>query len=311
MERVTAAVRQLPGLGSERRGVRIAALLYYIFVLFLVLGSFLGGVTDLIGGMFFVAAFLLPVIVYARRDSLPLVGSEGTGQRLVGWLLVFFAFLGCMSVGGAVVPEAEDTAHTAKPLLEVPTEGALEEPQGLTVVTAEPTRAQTTTATRTPNPRPTMRPSATDAPASETPVPATQTPLPPTPTEIPSTAVPPTAPPPVNLDPRQDRKCDEFDSYDQMVAWRNYWIARGIPNPGHLDGDGDGVACEEGEGGRPAPPPPPQPAVQQPPPPAAQPPPPRACCKYCTPGKSKPCGDTCIRLSYTCRSGPGCACAGP
>ena len=32
----------------------------------------------------------------------------------------------------------------------------------------------------------------------------------------------------------------------------------------------------------------------------------RSCCKYCS--KGKPCGDTCISRSYTCRVGPGCAC---
>jgi hypothetical protein len=32
------------------------------------------------------------------------------------------------------------------------------------------------------------------------------------------------------------------------------------------------------------------------------------CCKCCTPGVSKPCGDTCISDSYTCHQPPGCAC---
>lgn len=31
-----------------------------------------------------------------------------------------------------------------------------------------------------------------------------------------------------------------------------------------------------------------------------------ACCKICTKGKA--CGDTCIRASYTCHKGRGCAC---
>jgi len=30
------------------------------------------------------------------------------------------------------------------------------------------------------------------------------------------------------------------------------------------------------------------------------------CCKRCS--KGKPCGDSCIAVSKTCRSGPGCAC---
>lgn len=32
----------------------------------------------------------------------------------------------------------------------------------------------------------------------------------------------------------------------------------------------------------------------------------RTCCKYCKSGK--PCGDSCISVSKTCRKGPGCAC---
>lgn len=31
------------------------------------------------------------------------------------------------------------------------------------------------------------------------------------------------------------------------------------------------------------------------------------CCKHCGSG-SKPCGDSCISVSYTCNKGPGCAC---
>jgi len=34
------------------------------------------------------------------------------------------------------------------------------------------------------------------------------------------------------------------------------------------------------------------------------------CCKYCTPGSSKPCGDSCISLSKTCKTSSGCACSG-
>lgn len=33
-----------------------------------------------------------------------------------------------------------------------------------------------------------------------------------------------------------------------------------------------------------------------------------SCCRYCSTGK--PCGDSCIRRSYTCHEGPGCACYG-
>lgn len=45
--------------------------------------------------------------------------------------------------------------------------------------------------------------------------------------------------------------------------------------------------------------------LPSPPPTAA----PIACCKYCDPAKSKPCGDGCISLSKTCHQPPGCACS--
>lgn len=46
-------------------------------------------------------------------------------------------------------------------------------------------------------------------------------------------------------------------------------------------------------------------APTNPPPP---PPPSGGCCKHCTPGKSKPCGDSCISVDKTCHQPPGCAC---
>lgn len=154
--------------------------------------------------------------------------------------------------------------------------------------------------------------------ATETAVPPTQTAtatsMPPTQTPVPPTPRPPTAAPPVNNDPNQDQNCDSFPDYQTMSAWRGYWIARGIRNPGRLDGDGDGKACEDGEGGRPAAVPPPP--VQQ----NVAPPPPAdsggggggggGCCKTCNPAKSKPCGDSCIALNKTCHKGAGCACSG-
>jgi hypothetical protein len=143
---------------------------------------------------------------------------------------------------------------------------------------------------------------------------ATETSMPPTDTPVPPTPRPPTAAPPINIDPNQDQNCDSFPNYQTMSAWRGYWIARGIRNPGRLDGDGDGKACEDGEGGRPAAVPPPP--VQQ----NVAPPPPAdsgggggggsGCCKTCNPAKSKPCGDSCISLSKTCHKGAGCACSG-
>ena len=148
---------------------------------------------------------------------------------------------------------------------------------------------------------------------------ATATAPEPTATAVPptTTPVPPTQAPPIDRDPNGARACDDFPSYEIMQRWRTYWIARGIGNPGGLDGDGDGVACEDGEGGRQAA------APTDPPPP---PPPPASipgggdggggagggsgCCRVCTPGVSKPCGNTCISVRFNCHTEPGCACGG-
>jgi hypothetical protein len=39
-------------------------------------------------------------------------------------------------------------------------------------------------------------------------------------------------------------------------------------------------------------------------------PPTGACCKHCTPGKSKACGDSCISITKSCHTTGGCACNG-
>lgn len=117
------------------------------------------------------------------------------------------------------------------------------------------------TATREPTDEP--EPTETDEPSPTT-VPPTDTPAPTV------TAVPPTPAPPHPADPNGTRACADFPDAGTMQAWRSYWIQRGIGNPGGLDGDGDGTACEEGEGGRPAaapptaPPPPPPPPTEAP-----------------------------------------------
>lgn len=191
-------------------------------------------------------------------------------------------------------------------------------PEERSLPAAAPAVAPAATATA----RNAAEPSAESATATErstdTAVPptltATETSMPPTATPVPPTPRPPTAAPPIDIDPYQDQNCDNFPNYQTMSAWRGYWIARGVRNPGRLDGDGDGRACEEGEGGRPAAAPPPP--VQQ----YVAPPPPAdsgggggggsGCCKTCNPAKSKPCGDSCIALNKTCHKGAGCACSG-
>lgn len=64
-------------------------------------------------------------------------------------------------------------------------------------------------------------------------------------------------------------------------------------------------AAEEAEA-EPATPNSPADSARPTPTPARQPA--RTCCRVCRAGK--PCGDSCIAKSRTCRVGPGCACAG-
>lgn len=106
------------------------------------------------------------------------------------------------------------------------------------------------TSTRKPA-TPTVRPpTATSPPPTATrPAPtATNPPPPPTMTPVPML---PAARPPIDIDPNRNQVCDSFPNYESMKAFRDYWQARGVPNPGRLDGDRDGLACEAGEGGRP------------------------------------------------------------
>ena len=44
--------------------------------------------------------------------------------------------------------------------------------------------------------------------------------------------------------------------------------------------------------------------------PTYTPQPAKSCCKTCTHGKSKACGDTCISIDKACHKGAGCACNG-
>lgn len=121
-------------------------------------------------------------------------------------------------------------------------------------------------ATEEPTARPTEVP--TDEPTA---VPATATSKPvPTkaqPTMAPPTVPPPTLPPPppteappapqplmqapepasprADLDPSGDLDCKDFGSQAEAQAYWDYWHARGVPNPGRLDGnDKDGKVCE-------------------------------------------------------------------
>lgn len=294
MQRFMHLLDNLPGLRSKSRPVQALAAVYYGFLALLLFGGLVGGLMSFFTSILFAALFTLPVVAYAKRRSIPLVGGETGGQKALGWILAFIVWVGMAGLVTSVLPDAP---AAPQPLMEAPSVVETEEP---TTEPPEPVSSDTplAPATSTPKPAPTTpAPTDTSEPPSATPQP----------TAIPPTPIPPTQPPPVDLDPRTDRNCNEFGSSEQLQAWRAYWIARGVSNPGRLDGDGDGIGCEDGEGGRPA-------AVPQPvvPPPAApQPPPPPArgpCCKTCRAGKA--CGDTCISRDKTCQQPPGCACDG-
>jgi hypothetical protein len=211
------------------------------------------------------------------------------------------AVLVVLSMAGLAIQDDEGVvpAGDENRLLDQVRPEELDEPRTLPEK-SEATKVATQAPTKAPTDKP--KPTATSVPPTATTIPPSRTPLPPT-----DPPPPPTQAPPFNLDPNPDQNCDSFPSYATMQSWRSYWIARGVGNPGRLDGDGDGVACEDGEGGRPAaaPPPPPPPPVQAPAQPAE-----RNCCKHCTPGVSKPCGNTCISINYNCHTPPGCACGG-
>lgn len=153
--------------------------------------------------------------------------------------------LGC---GGPAAEEPTDVAQPTEALSPGPT---MTEPK---VTEAKPTR-------RPPTTRPTAQPTlASTATASPTPFPPT---VPPTLTSSPTVPRPTPVPEKfLSLNPDQDRDCDEFDSYAEAQAYWNYHRNPSRPNPGGLDGNGNGVVCEEAD--RQAPPPP-QPLVGQPP----------------------------------------------
>lgn len=297
---------ELPGLRSSRGIVQLVAALYYGSLAVVLVASLFGGPASLLQGILVVALLVAPIIVYSQRRSAPLIGAGTLGQKALGWFLVVLIWFG---IAGLVSKALPNSAPRHAAVLGVPA-----------AINAQPSPTTRLLPTDLPRVSPTMTPPAATRTlaASATPQPPTST-LTPTaipPTRVPPTSVPPTQPPPVDLDPRSDRNCSEFANYGQMQSWRRYWIARGVPNPGRLDGDGDGVACEDGEGGRPAAAAPraPQPLLQQPAAPVAPDTHARqqgGCCKHCDPSKSKPCGDSCISLNKTCHKGAGCACGGP
>lgn len=127
--------------------------------------------------------------------------------------------------------------------------------QQLGLIETPPTSTPRPTAT--PAPTRTPRPPATARPTRATP---TDAPIDPPPTETPARIQPamqapppvaPTAAPPAEAqNPRPDRdptagvNCGDFATRAEARAWWQYWRARGVQNPGGLDGNNDGTACE-------------------------------------------------------------------
>lgn len=101
----------------------------------------------------------------------------------------------------------------------------------------------------------------TQVPDTAVPTEVEATPEPPTstpelePTVAPTTEVLMTAVPDkfILLDPGQDRDCDEFASQAEAQEYWDYHRDDRWPNPGRLDGNGNGVVCEAGGGDSPAP----------------------------------------------------------
>lgn len=112
--------------------------------------------------------------------------------------------------------------------------------------TGEPTEAATATPVATETDAPTETPEPTAAPTS--------TPEP--------TLPPPTATPAIpDLNPDQDRDCNEFSTREQAQAYWEHHRNPGRPNPGRLDGNNNGIVCEDPDrSAREVAPPPPPPA---------------------------------------------------
>lgn len=256
---------QVPGFRSNTPWKRAVAVVGYLVILSMMLTRGIAGIVFGVLALLVIAAF---GDLFQIRARVPGIGSENKLAQAGSWSALVIATLLAMVVafpgdgantGGLPTgPDRDQAVEEAAPTHDIPT-------------VVPPSREQPEPTTTKP------------LPPTEKPVPATPAP----PTEAPSTStpepapIPPAEPPPVDLNPNTDQNCDSFSSYDEMQAWRTYWVDRGVSNPGGLDGDGDGVACEEGEGGRAAAPA----QFFAPQPPAPAPPSGLQCIGY------RPCGD--------------------
>ena len=201
------------------------------------------------------AAAAKPIEEAVRRvepkHRIPEKKREGWGQSLIGWFkkrsrrgkiavlagVPLFLICLCSSLVSVIspTPEATPTPIPARHEVEVsPTPRLIE-------------------ATPTPiPPGPT-----TPVQATPTPVPATATPIPPSPTAKPAqatstpvlptaTPLPPTQPPPAAVcECSYDKyNCKDFSTHAQAQACYEYCKSLGRGDIHRLDGDNDGVACE-------------------------------------------------------------------
>lgn len=180
------------------------------------------------------------------------------------------------------------------------------------VPTATPEPATTRGVTITPRPSATARPTraaaqptATGEPSTSTTVPATAAPVLPTVAPVASSANPRP-----DLSPDEDRNCGDFSSNDEAKVWYDFWRSSDRPNPGRLDGDGDGDICEQGAsgGGGPAQI---QPLIPQVPPPAPAGPNcvgSRTCSTFGSQGEAQAYWEACGRPSQMDRDNDGRVC---
>lgn len=156
----------------------------------------------------------------------------------------------CSLCGSIVMVSGDDAPDpTATPRVEAtarPTRTTGPSPSVTHVVTREPT-ATDEPPTKVPTAvQPTSAPTAvpvlpTEAPPTAEPAPQIQPLIPQQP------AAPPAEPPPPrpDLDANGDLDCKHFASRREAQSWWDYWHARGVPNPGRLDGnDNDNRVCE-------------------------------------------------------------------
>lgn len=183
-------------------------------------------------------------------------GLSGRQKGGVGCLtIVAVLFLCFAAIPSSEAPDEPEQDAAPNTLLDLPDEPTEAEPEDSDEPTDEPT-AEPPTATEEP-------PTATEPAPSDTPEPtATDEPtiaptatVPPTiaPTIAPTQPPPPTEPPPPtpepgppnDADPGANVNCSHFATRREAQAWWDYWRARGIDNPGRLDGnDQDGLVCE-------------------------------------------------------------------